>query len=179
MNSGIGSIDQSEMVKLVQKRARLVQWLRPADPPPVRELRADGDGGIHLVLDPPPSTNNLYRTVLLRTRDGRFVPRRRLDLKARRYKCGVAAAIIDWLIDGGAIARRKNTRYAFELLVIGDRRRDLDNCAKIVLDAVCLGLGIDDARVDSVRITRQAAPNAEYRAEARLVPCGQRGSPTA
>jgi Holliday junction resolvase RusA-like endonuclease len=91
----------------------------------------------------PPSTNNIYFT---NRRGGRT-----LTPQAHAFKQGVALALAglrrpDWAAKPGPLA-------AFLLADI-DRRRDLANVEKLVLDAVCSWLGIDDRWVDLIILAR-------------------------
>lgn len=95
----------------------------------------------------PPSTNNAY----VNSSRGRV-----LSAVARAFKdaTGWQALIL---------ARQLRWRYQqghrigikIDLYFKDDRRRDIDNCAKLVIDAIAQALGFDDCIVDDLHIRRR------------------------
>lgn len=109
---------------------------------------------LHLPL--PPSVNHLYH------RSERGVV---LTDQARLYRDEAA-----WLVRSAVAAAREQPATTDRLHVtvrfrFGDRRRrDLDNPLKLLLDAVCAGLAVDDSQIDELHVYRaldRMCPRAE------------------
>ncbi|MHC4560626.1 MAG: RusA family crossover junction endodeoxyribonuclease [Planctomycetota bacterium] len=100
-----------------------------------------------LIVDVPPSLNNLYATS--RRHGGRF-----MTAQGRQYKKSVGWLTVDammrqvWEYKGGRIA------LGIGLVFPNKRRRDISNCIKILEDAISEVLGFDDRVVDSVLVQR-------------------------
>jgi Holliday junction resolvase RusA-like endonuclease len=97
---------------------------------------------IRLVLPLPPSSNNAYRNLKgkgrVLTREGREY-KQTAALLAR----GQGATVLD-----GDVAVRMTVYLA-------DRRRDLDNCAKLVLDSLKHACYADDRQVGYIEMLRR------------------------
>lgn len=98
---------------------------------------------LEVTLPLPPSLNHQYHRL-----HGRVV----LTGQARTYRDEAA-----WLVRAAAdrqpgVASRLRVIVRFRF---GDRRRrDLDNPLKLLLDAVCTGLGVDDSQIDELHVYR-------------------------
>lgn len=106
--------------------------------------------GFAVTLGLPPSVNHQYT----RTR-GRLV----LNDQARLYRDTAA-----WSVRAAAPLQRpgKTARFAVtvQFRFPDRRRRDLDNPLKILLDAVCAGLDVDDSQIDELHVYRGYDPRA-------------------
>lgn len=99
-----------------------------------------------IVLPWPPSVNSYWRTV-----NGRTL----LSKRAREYKKSVASAVLVH-----AANKHLAGRLEVELLIhppVVNRRRDLDNLTKGVLDSLqTAGVYLDDSQIDRLTIERAA-----------------------
>lgn len=117
---------------------------------------------ITVTTPPPLSLNNAYTN----GRNGRRV----LTKEARRYKRDIEAATLAAWYAAGRPAIDPRGLYAVEIAVYftDNRRRDLDNQIKLMLDSVCGALGIDDSRVWRICIERRVSYTGESWAELTL-----------
>lgn len=99
---------------------------------------------LRLTVALPPSTNNAYSNA--RTGGRRLTP------EARRYK-----DTVHWqALAAGAKPGNPGGPYSLALTVyFADRRRDLDNSAKLVIDSLMAAVGGDDRYIDELRMYRR------------------------
>jgi hypothetical protein len=104
-----------------------------------KELRA-----FDLDIPMPPSVNNLFKTVVVTDRAGRFAGTRRV--KSGEYD--------EWITEAGFGGNwpRGYEGHEIAILLYVDcgrmaKRRDVDNCLKPVQDLMAAMLGVDDSRV--------------------------------
>ena len=96
---------------------------------------------IELTLPWPPSMNTYWRTF-----QGRMI----ISAKGREYRKAVADQV---LIQRGAKHLEKKMRVEIEAWRPDNRRRDLDNLLKAVLDACThAGVWVDDSNIVDLRI---------------------------
>ena len=91
---------------------------------------------LRMQVDLPPTLNQSYRPAR-----GRFI---RLSDQARAYKDMIA-----WLVKAKRIELAEGKRWYWLRLVQHLKRnsRDVDANIKLVMDGICIGLGIDDRYV--------------------------------
>lgn len=102
-----------------------------------------------ITTDVPPSTNNAY----VNSSRGRV-----LSAVARAFKDAAGWQALSQ-------ARQLGWRYQqghrigikIDLYFKDDRKRDIDNCAKLVIDAIAQALSFDDCIVDDLHIRRRPA----------------------
>lgn len=118
-------------------------------------------GGQLLVLPYPPSLNRYYRT---------FQGRVLIAKDGREYRKQVAAMLHDRC---GAKPEplRGALQCSLEAYMPDNRRRDLDNLLKAMLDALTHG-GVweDDSQVEDLRITKCGVDKADPRVVAMIEP---------
>lgn len=115
-----------------------------------------------LTLPFPPSTNNAYSTVR-----GRRVK----TASAREYATEVAWRVADEMrVDPDGEWPTRADRLAVTLTAHAPdaRRRDLANLEKLVLDAVCKQLGVDDSQIDRLTLQRGGVDRVNPRLVLRL-----------
>lgn len=115
---------------------------------------------IHITIPIPPSVNNLYMTVR---------SRRVLTAAGRDYKDRVARATIA-AVDDRIFPINARWVIVLNLYFKDNRRRDVDNCLKIVQDGAAAGLGIDDSAVDAAIALRCAKDASQPRCEVVIIP---------
>ncbi len=96
-----------------------------------------------LTLSYPPSLNSYYRTV-----NGRII----ISKKGREYRSAVA---LELLLQDLTIFGKARLNVIISAFMPDNRRRDLDNMLKCVLDALQKnGVYDDDSQIDHLAITR-------------------------
>lgn len=102
------------------------------------------DGAMTLALPWPPQVNNYYTVVVIKKR-----PRKILTAEGRAYKKAVCTLL--------AGVRKMSGRLAVSILAQpkDNRKRDLDNILKSLLDALKeAGVYGDDSQIDDLRVVR-------------------------
>jgi Holliday junction resolvase RusA-like endonuclease len=116
---------------------------------------------LQLTLDIPPGTNNLYT-------DGRN-GRRILTSVARDYKerttliAHIVALSANWRYQRG-----QRLAVTISLYFKDNRRRDIANCEKAVIDAISEALGFDDCVIDRLTLERAGIDKARPRCEVAI-----------
>jgi len=110
----------------------------------------NGPHQVTLLLPLPPSTNHLY----VRRRDGRVT----LAPRVRAYREQVWASLVGQVPSIPAMARLAIT---LDLAVDHWTRLDLDNALKLVIDAVCDCLRVNDAYLTKIEATKRVDPGNE------------------
>lgn len=101
--------------------------------------------------DMPPSLNNLYSTVYL---DGK--PRRVLSGEGRRWKESAALIIrTQCRIAGYSIMPRQLFALTITLQAPNYLQWDLDGKSKLLIDALCEALSIDDRYLTELKMTKR------------------------
>ena len=101
---------------------------------------------IELELPYPPSVNTYWR----HPTKGRLAGRHLISEKGRAYRASVIAEI------GSVIALDDRLAVLIECFPPDRRKRDLDNVAKGLLDAMThAGVWVDDEQIDDLRIVRR------------------------
>ena len=109
-------------------------------------------GDFHIVLPFPPSVNTYWRTTTVKV-GRKMVQRTLLSAKGRKYKAAVKQQMYTATrprqpYDGRLIA-------VIELAAPDNRRRDIDNHVKPILDVMTEnGIWIDDEQVDELHVKR-------------------------
>jgi crossover junction endodeoxyribonuclease RusA len=121
-----------------------------------------GTSPIRFRLPLPPSTNELYATVRAATA-GATGTRRVASEAAKRFK-RAAVSVLD-PIDGDTrfgpaleVARRGYWSLAVAAYFVSPHRRDLDDVLKVAIDAICVGLRLDDRRLVDLHASKYLAP---------------------
>jgi crossover junction endodeoxyribonuclease RusA len=113
---------------------------------------AERHQGFVVDLPLPPSVNHRY----VRTRRGGVA----LTARARAYQEEVAAEMLAQLGRIPRLPPGARLGLRVQLCYPDRRRRDLDNALKALLDAVCGVLGVDDAAVDLLVVSRTVMSGA-------------------
>jgi crossover junction endodeoxyribonuclease RusA len=108
--------------------------------------------GFVVDLPLPPSVNHRY----VRTRRGGVA----LTARAREYHESVYAEMLAQLGRIPRLPPDARLGMRVQLCYPDRRRRDLDNALKALLDAVCGALGVDDAAVDLLVVSRTVVSGA-------------------
>lgn len=103
--------------------------------------------GYRLVLPWPPSVNRLWRHVMI----GKSV-RTIVSREGRDYKAAVKLAC---LAQGAPVGIDHKVAVLIKLQPPDNRKRDIDNCCKALLDSLTAsGVWVDDSQIDDLHVYR-------------------------
>ena len=121
-------------------------------------------GGMRVVLPLPPSTNNLYATVMRRGK-----PVRVKSKEGKAFDAIVAHRVLHWCLENGRYAAVPPPPYRLDIWIYPkDRRRDASNFIKATEDAIFAAINRNDRLVVDVRARLGAVDKQNPRAEATL-----------
>lgn len=118
-----------------------------------------GETRMILTLPLPPSTNNLYATVMRRGKPIRVKSR-----EGKAFDAIVAHRVLHWCLTHGSYAAVPSPPYRLDILIFPkDRRRDASNFVKATEDSVFAAINRNDRLVVDVRARLASIDKADPR----------------